>query len=49
MLEVDDNGFVVATADGAIRVMKVRADAGKLGAAEYAAAAGLEAGSTLGA
>ena len=49
VLEVDDNGFVVATADGAIRVMKVRADAGKLGAAEYAAAAGLEAGSTLGA
>ena len=48
VLEVDDSGFVVATADGAIRVMKVRADAGKLAAAEYAAAAGLEAGSVLG-
>lgn len=48
LLAVDDDGFVVATVDGAIRVMKVRADAGKLPAAEFAAAAGLAAGSKLG-
>jgi len=49
VLAVDDAGVLVATADGAIRIMKVRADAGKLAAAEYASAAGLEVGSTLGA
>jgi methionyl-tRNA formyltransferase len=47
VLAVDDAGVLVATADGAIRIMKVRADAGKLAAAEYASAAGLEIGSTL--
>ena len=48
VLAVDDAGILVATADGAIRIIKVRADAGKLSAAEYASAAGLEVGSTLG-
>jgi methionyl-tRNA formyltransferase len=48
VLAVDDAGVLVATADGAIRIMKVRADAGKLAAAEYASGAGLETGSTLG-
>lgn len=48
VLAVDDAGIEVATADGAIRIMKVRAEAGKLAAAEYAASAGLEVGSTLG-
>ncbi|MCP4767059.1 MAG: methionyl-tRNA formyltransferase [Gammaproteobacteria bacterium] len=48
VLSVDDDGIVVATADGAIRIVKVRADAGKLAAHEFASAAGLEAGSTLG-
>ena len=48
VLSVDDDGIVVATADGAVRIMKVRADAGKLPANEFASAAGLEAGSTLG-
>jgi len=48
VLAVDDAGVLVATSDGAIRIMKVRADAGKLAAAEYASAAGLEVGSTLG-
>ena len=42
------SGIEVATADGAIRITKVRADAGKVTAAEYAAAAGLEAGSSAG-
>ena len=44
MLSVDENGAVVATGDGAICVIKVRADAGKVTAAE----AGLEAGAKLG-
>jgi len=48
VVSVDDGGILVATADGAIRIMKVRADAGKLTAAEYAAEAGLEAGARLG-
>ena len=48
VLAVDDAGVLVATADGAIRLMKVRADAGKVTAAEFASAAGLEVGSTLG-
>ena len=48
VLSIDDDGIVVATADGAIRVIKVRADAGKVTAVEYAAAVGLEIGSKLG-
>ena len=48
VLSIDDSGAVIATGDGAIRVMKVRADAGKVAAADYAAAAGLEVGSKLG-
>ena len=48
VLSIDDSGAVVATADGAIRVMKVRADAGKVPVSEYAASAGLETGSKLG-
>ena len=48
VLSIDDTGTMVATADGAIHVMKVRADAGKLSAIEYAASAGLEVDSKLG-
>jgi len=48
VLVIDDEGVVVATADGAIRIVKLRADAGKIPAHEYAASAGLETGSTLG-
>jgi len=48
VLAVDEAGILVATADAAIRIIKVRADAGKLAAAEYASAAGIEPGSTLG-
>jgi methionyl-tRNA formyltransferase len=48
VLSIDDSGAVIATGDGAIRVMKVRADAGKVAAADYAVAAGLEVGSKLG-
>ncbi|MBT8434899.1 MAG: methionyl-tRNA formyltransferase [Gammaproteobacteria bacterium] len=48
VVSIDDDGILVATADGAIRIMKVRADAGKLPAAEYAAEAGLAAGAKLG-
>ena len=48
VLSVAEDGVVIATGDGALRVMKVRADAGKLAAAEYAAESGLTAGSKLG-
>jgi len=48
VLALDADGVVVATADGAIRIDKVRAQAGKVTAGEYAAAVGLEVGSNLG-
>ncbi|MGD2170952.1 MAG: methionyl-tRNA formyltransferase [Gammaproteobacteria bacterium] len=48
VLSVDDSGVVVATADGAIRISKVRADAGKIGAHEYATESGLASGDSLG-
>jgi methionyl-tRNA formyltransferase len=48
LLSIDDSGAVIATGDGAIRVMKLRADAGKIPAREYAASAGLEVGAKLG-
>lgn len=48
VLTVDDNGITVAAADGAIRIKRVRADAGKIPATEYAAAANLQPGEQLG-
>jgi methionyl-tRNA formyltransferase len=48
VISIDDAGAEIATADGSIRVMKVRADGGKVSAIEYAASAGLEVGSKLG-
>ena len=48
VLALNEDGASIATGDGAIQVMKVRADAGKLTAAEYAAAAGLAVGALLG-
>lgn len=48
VVSIDDNGLVVSTADGAIRIMKVRADAGKMTAKEYASEAGLAVGTRLG-
>ncbi|MCP4875137.1 MAG: methionyl-tRNA formyltransferase [Gammaproteobacteria bacterium] len=48
VISIDGEGAVVATADGAIRIIKVRADAGKLPVHEYAASAGLDVGAKLG-
>ena len=48
VLSIDGSGVVIATGVGAIQVIKVRADAGKVEAADYAAVAGLEVGSRLG-
>jgi methionyl-tRNA formyltransferase len=48
VIDMDDEGASVATADGAIKIMKVRADAGKLTTSEYAADSGLAVGSRLG-
>lgn len=48
VVTLDDEGFVVAAAAGAIRVKRVRADGGKVPAAEYAASSGLSVGDKLG-
>ncbi|MDC1286642.1 methionyl-tRNA formyltransferase [Gammaproteobacteria bacterium] len=48
VLAHSDAGIVVATADGAISISKLRADAGKVSAAEFAAAAGIAIGSVFG-
>jgi len=48
VLSVSDDGITVAARDGAIRIMRVRTDGGKIPAAEYAAASGLKAGDVLG-
>ena len=48
VLAADDDSFVVATGDGAIQIMKVRADAGKLSGGDYAREAGIAPGDRLG-
>lgn len=48
IIAVDDGGFEVAADGGSIKVARVRADGGKVAAAEYAAAAGLKVGDRLG-
>ena len=48
VLASDGNSFTVACAKGAIKISKVRADAGKISAGEYATAAGLQSGQTVG-
>jgi len=47
VLASDGETFTVACGKGAIKISKVRADAGKIGAGEYASAAGLEPGQTV--
>lgn len=48
VISVSDDGMVVQASGGQIIVKRVRADGGKVPAAEWAAAAGIEAGSKLG-
>ncbi len=48
VIALDDGGVVVATANGAIRISKLRADGGKITASEYATSAGLVVGDRLG-
>jgi methionyl-tRNA formyltransferase len=48
VMEVDGEGFTVACADGRIRVLRVRGDAGKVTGAEFASASGLQPGARLG-
>jgi len=48
VLTVDSDGFTVAAVDSAIKIKRVRANAGKIPATEYAAAAGLKTGDKLG-
>ncbi len=48
VLRIDDQGIVVASADGLIRIKRVRADGGKVSAWEYASDTSLQAGDRLG-
>ncbi len=48
VLAIDDEGFVVGGKVGAIKIMRVRADQGKVGALEYVASSGLSVGDSLG-
>ena len=48
ILQIDGQGIVAAAADGLIRIRRVRADAGKVAASEYAADSGLQVGDRLG-
>lgn len=48
VIATSDEGFEVAASEGSVRVMRVRADGGKVPATEYAAASGLSVGDTLG-
>jgi methionyl-tRNA formyltransferase len=47
ILSADESGFTAAARDGAIRIGKVRTDAGKQDAAAFAAAAGLKPGESF--
>ncbi|AXS41010.1 methionyl-tRNA formyltransferase [Breoghania sp. L-A4] len=48
VLEVSDDGVTVAAGEGSILIKRVRADAAKVPAVEYAAESGLKAGDVLG-
>lgn len=49
ILSVDDQGFVVAAGEGAIKIQRLRADGGKIDAVEYVATSRLAVGDVLGA
>lgn len=48
VIAVDDESFTVAAAEGAVRIMRVRADAGKVSAADYVASSNLSVGDRFG-
>lgn len=48
VIAIDDNGVVIAAGQGSLRVKRVRADAGKVTASEYASSSGLAVGDKLG-
>ncbi len=49
VIAADADGFEVAAAEGSIRIARVRADGGKVPAAEYVESSGLKVGEVLGA
>ena len=49
VVAVDSEGFEVATGEGSVRALRVRAEGGKVTAAEYAQESGLQVGDRLGA
>ena len=48
VVSIDDDGFTVATGQGGIKIMRVRADAGKISAKEFIEAVNLSEGDVLG-
>ena len=48
VLEISEDGITVAAGEGSITMKRVRADGGKVPAAEYVAASGLKVGDVLG-
>lgn len=48
VIAIDDDGIEVAAGDGSIKIARVRADAGKIPAAEYVSTSGLKTGDVLG-
>lgn len=48
VVAVDGESFTVAAADGSVRIMRVRADAGKVPAADYVASSSLSVGDRFG-
>lgn len=48
VLSIDEEGFVIAAGEGAIRIKRIRADGGKIAATEYAQSSGLCVGDRLG-
>ena len=48
VVAIDDESFTVATSQGGIKVMRVRAEAGKVSAKEYIDAVKLAVGDSLG-
>jgi len=48
IVEISDDGMTIACSDGGVRVARIRGDANKIAASEFASDAGVSVGSKLG-
>jgi methionyl-tRNA formyltransferase len=48
IIEISDDGMTIACGDGGIRVARIKGDAGKIGASEFASSADVSVGLKLG-